>query len=58
MDFANVESDDPANRRSRPVAAPGANKKIARDKFKGNSFYVASRIIQGRELKLFEICDK
>ena len=58
MDVANVESDGPANRRSRPVAAPGATKKVARDKFKGNKFHMAFRIFEARELKLVEICDK
>ena len=52
------KSDGPANWRSRLVAAPGANKKIARDTFKVNTFYIALKIIQGRELKLVEICDK
>ena len=52
------KSDGPANRRSRLVAAPGANKKIARDTFKVNKSHMALKAIQGRELKLVEIGDK
>ena len=52
------KSDGPENQRSRPVAAPGANKKIARDTFKVNKFHMVLKNIQGRELKLVEICDK
>ncbi len=53
-----LKSDGLANRRSRPVAAPGANKKVASDKFKGNNFHMTLRIFEDRELKLVEICDK